>query len=99
MMGFRQVETKQVQEGNDQVKLSGDAQIEGKIGDHIANQLGRIGYVLRGNHKVIVDNPIQDEMDHSPEHPLQPFLINLILVVVVVGSAKCAVIYYWKERK
>ena len=39
MVCFRQVETKQVQNANDQMKLSGDPQVEGKIGDQIADQL------------------------------------------------------------
>ena len=39
MVGFRQVETKQMQNANDQVKLPGNPEVEGKIGDQIPYQL------------------------------------------------------------
>ena len=99
MVCFRQVETKQVQNADDQVKLSGNPEVEGKIGDQIPNQLERVGYIPWGDHKVIIDETIEDEMDHPSEYPLYSDLINLMLVVVVVSSAKCAVIYNGKERK
>ena len=99
MVCFRQIETKKMQDANDQVKLSGDPQVKGKIGDQIADQLNGIRYIHRGNDEVIIDVAIQDEVDHTSEHPLKPFLIDLVLVLVVVRPAKCAVIYNWKEGK
>src|SRR5215216_4974269 len=99
MVCFRQVETKQVQNTNDQVKLSGDPKVERKIGDQITDQLERIGHILRGDHEVVIDVTIQDELDHPAEYPLQSYLINPVLVIVVVSSAKCAVVHNGKERK
>ena len=98
-MRFRQVETKQVQNANDQMKLSGDPEVKGKIGDEKADQLESIGYILRDNHEVIINVTIQDEVDHPPEHPLYSGLINSVLVIIVVRPAKCTVIYNGKERK
>src|SRR5688572_11403266 len=99
MMCFRQVETKHVQNANDHVKLSGNPEVEAKIGDQIAYQLESIGYISRGNHEVIVDVTIQDEVDHPSEDPLDSGLINLVLLLVIVRSAKGTVIYDGKERK
>ena len=58
MVCFGQVEAKQVQNANDQVKLSGNPQIEGKIGDQKADELRSSGYFLWGNHQVIINKTI-----------------------------------------
>src|SRR6266545_5404331 len=96
---FRQVETKQMQNANDQVKLSGNPEVKGKIGDQIADQPECIGYICRRHHDVIINVTIQDEVDDPSQHPLQSFLINLVLIVVVIRSAKRTVIYHRKEGK
>src|SRR5919198_1436085 len=97
MVCLRQIETKHVQNANDHVKLSGNPQVKTKIGDQIADQLGSIGYIPRGNHEVIVDVAIQNEVEHTPDHPFDSGLINSMLVLVVIRPAKCTVIYDRKE--
>ena len=70
MMCFWQVETKHVQNANDQVKLSGNAQVKSKIEDQKADQLGSIGYIPWGNHEVIIDVTIHDDVDHATQQPM-----------------------------
>src|SRR5574338_584998 len=97
MVGLRQVKAKQVQNANDQMKLSGDPEVEGKIGDQIADQLNGIGYVSRGDHEVIIDVTIEDQVYHPPDHPCDSPLINTMLLVIEVGPAERTVIYHRKE--
>lgn len=66
MVCFREVETKQVQNANDQVKLARNSQVKSKIGYDIANQFECVGHIRRRDHNVVIDITIQDELDHPP---------------------------------
>ena len=99
MVCFRQVETKQVQNGNDHMKLPGNPEVQGKIGDQKADQLKSIGYISRGHHEVIINVAIQDQVYHPAQHPLYSSLVNSVLVIIVVRPAKSTVIDNGKERK
>ena len=69
MMCFWQVETKHVQNANDQVKLSGNAQVKSKIEIRKRTSSGVLIHPW-GNHEVIIDVTIHDEVDHATQQPL-----------------------------
>jgi len=99
MVRLWQIETKQMQQAYNQVKRSGNPEVQGEIEDQKTDELERIRYVLWGDHEVIVDESIQDELDHPPKHPLQASLVNLVLFIIIISSAKCPIIYDGKEGK
>ncbi|NIV36940.1 MAG: hypothetical protein GWN58_48150, partial [Anaerolineae bacterium] len=94
-----QVEPEQVEDADDQVKLARQPKDQEEVGDHVLHQVAHGDDIGRPNHHVVVDETVKKQMGDTAEDPVQPGLVNLVLVGVLVGATKGRVIDHGEEGK
>src|SRR3546814_10838233 len=71
-----QVESEEMQHSRDEVEIAGDAQIEQEISHEVLRQRIRVDHRRRADSQVVVDDPVEDEVEASLHHPVDADLIS-----------------------
>src|SRR3546814_10547746 len=88
-----------MQQSQDEWEIAGDAQREQESSHEVLRLRIRVDHLRRSDSPVVVDDPIEDEVEDSPHHPVDADLIDPVLVNVVVAAPEALVVNHGEHRK
>src|SRR5207247_2587068 len=73
---LRQVEAEEMEQADDHVELSGDAEIEEERREHVLSKGSGADDLGRSQREVVVDETIQDQVKDAASDPVDPDLVD-----------------------
>src|SRR5262245_61154947 len=98
-MGLGQIEPKQVEHPDNNVKLARHAQIQQEQPKAIVDQVTRVRDFIQVDAPILVKNSVQNQVHNAAKDPAHSHLVDAISILVVVIEAERLIVHYGKQRE
>ena len=78
VVGLGEPEAEQVEHAAGHVELARDAEVEQVVGDQVERQARRVVDLVGGDQQLVVDHPVEQELDRPAEHHRQARLLHRV---------------------
>ena len=81
------------------MKLADDPEIDQVARHHEANDAGKSLNFFRCGHEIVIDDPVQEELNKAKTYPPDAFLIDRLCFAVVIRPTVRPVVDYRKQQE